>query len=114
MGFILSTRRMLLLARWVIFTYDFDSSLQRLIMIVFFPSSQLASHTLNYKYTAPLPELQQETRDKHAFGLDVRGRMMLLPISPASESNVMDTSDESKDTWDVLAEKLSKDYGVPN
>ncbi|RXW12832.1 hypothetical protein EST38_g13024 [Candolleomyces aberdarensis] len=75
--------------------------------------SELASHTLNYKYTAPLPELQQEQRDRHAFGLDVRGRMMLLPILPSSESNsnAMET-DEASDTWDALAEKLSGDYGV--
>ncbi|KAJ2915639.1 hypothetical protein MD484_g4755, partial [Candolleomyces efflorescens] len=75
--------------------------------------TELASHTLNYKYTAPLPDLQQETRDKHAFGLDVRGRMMLLPIVPSSESNsnAMET-DEARDTWDVLAETLMNTYGA--
>ncbi|KAF6751302.1 p21-C-terminal region-binding protein-domain-containing protein [Ephemerocybe angulata] len=70
---------------------------------------ELASHTLNYTYTAPLPETHQEGRDKNAFGLDTRGRIMLLPLT---DSPAMDTG-EGKDTWDVLAEKLAREYGVP-
>ncbi|KAJ3527396.1 hypothetical protein NMY22_g9806 [Coprinellus aureogranulatus] len=69
---------------------------------------ELSSHTLNYKYTAPLPETHQESRDKHAFGLDTRGRMMLLPLENPSAA-AMDTGE---DTWDVLAEKLAREYAM--
>ncbi|KAF8816680.1 hypothetical protein BYT27DRAFT_7181540 [Phlegmacium glaucopus] len=37
-----------------------------------------ALHSLTYNYTSPLPLLVQETRTKDAFGLDIRGRMMLV------------------------------------
>ncbi|KAF8168454.1 p21-C-terminal region-binding protein-domain-containing protein [Crassisporium funariophilum] len=37
-----------------------------------------AIHSVTYPYLAPLPQLVQETRSRDAFGLDVRGRMMLV------------------------------------
>jgi len=37
-----------------------------------------ALHTLTYPFVSPLPPLVQETRAKDAFGLDIRGRMMLV------------------------------------
>lgn len=79
--------------------------------------AQLSSHTLNYVYTTPLPETHQESRGKDAFGLDTRGRIMLLPVSSksigAKSSDAMDTDDSSpQDGWDVLAERMSKIYGV--
>ena len=39
---------------------------------------QSALHTLTYPFVSPLPPLVQETRAKDAFGLDIRGRMMLV------------------------------------
>ncbi|PPQ68481.1 hypothetical protein CVT25_008407, partial [Psilocybe cyanescens] len=38
-----------------------------------------AQHWLNYPYASPLSPLVQETRGRDAFGLDVRGRIMLVP-----------------------------------
>ncbi|KAF9482379.1 hypothetical protein BDN70DRAFT_875126 [Pholiota conissans] len=38
-----------------------------------------ATHSLTYPYVAPLPALVQETRGRDVFGLDVRGRVMLVP-----------------------------------
>ncbi|KAF8169932.1 p21-C-terminal region-binding protein-domain-containing protein [Pholiota molesta] len=37
-----------------------------------------ATHSLTYPYVAPLPALVQETRGRDVFGLDVRGRVMLV------------------------------------
>ncbi|KAH9487283.1 Protein bcp1 [Psilocybe cubensis] len=38
-----------------------------------------AQHWLNYPYVAPLPPLIQEERKHDTFGLDVRGRIILVP-----------------------------------
>lgn len=35
-------------------------------------------HSLTYPYVAPLPALVQETRGRDVFGLDVKGRVMLV------------------------------------
>lgn len=35
-------------------------------------------HSLTFPYVAPLPALVQETRGRDVFGLDVRGRVMLV------------------------------------
>jgi len=37
-----------------------------------------ALHSLTYPFISPLPPLIQETRSRDAFGLDIRGRMMLV------------------------------------
>ncbi|KAH6917732.1 p21-C-terminal region-binding protein-domain-containing protein [Coprinopsis sp. MPI-PUGE-AT-0042] len=79
--------------------------------------AQFSSHTLNYTYTTPPPETHQESRGKDAFGLDTRGRIMLLPLDfkpiHLKGSDAMDTDDGSaQDSWDVLAERMSKVYGV--
>ncbi|KAF8952692.1 p21-C-terminal region-binding protein-domain-containing protein, partial [Flammula alnicola] len=37
-----------------------------------------AMHSLTYPYAAPLPPLVQETRERDTFGLDVRGRLMMV------------------------------------
>lgn len=42
--------------------------------------SQVSSHTLTYNYTTPAPT----ERGREAFGLDVRGRMMLVPLVDAN------------------------------
>ncbi|PPQ98057.1 hypothetical protein CVT26_003283 [Gymnopilus dilepis] len=41
--------------------------------------AKAALHSLTYPYVAPLPPLVQETRSRETFGLDVRGRVMLIP-----------------------------------
>jgi protein BCP1 len=33
---------------------------------------------MTYPYVAPLPPLVQETRSRDTFGLDIRGRAMLI------------------------------------
>lgn len=38
-----------------------------------------ATHSVTYPFVAPLPPLVQETRGRDSFGLDVRGRVMLVP-----------------------------------
>ncbi|KAF8907643.1 p21-C-terminal region-binding protein-domain-containing protein [Gymnopilus junonius] len=40
--------------------------------------SKAALHSLTYPYVSPLPPLVQETRSRDTFGLDIRGRMMLV------------------------------------
>ncbi|PPQ76062.1 hypothetical protein CVT24_006852 [Panaeolus cyanescens] len=37
-----------------------------------------AIHSVTYPFIAPLPALVEETRSRESFGLDVRGRIMLL------------------------------------
>jgi len=37
-----------------------------------------ALHSVTYPYVAPLPALVQETRARDAFGLDIRGRVVLV------------------------------------
>ncbi|TFK28351.1 hypothetical protein FA15DRAFT_584494 [Coprinopsis marcescibilis] len=61
--------------------------------------SELSLHTLNYTYTTPPPATQQESRGKDAFGLDTRGRIMLLHL-------------EEERMWDVLVERMGKIYGA--
>ena len=39
---------------------------------------QSSLHSVTYPYVAPLPPLVQETRSRDAFGLDIRGRAMLI------------------------------------
>lgn len=41
-------------------------------------STQAALHSLTYPYVSPLPPLVQETRSRDTFGLDIRGRVMLV------------------------------------
>ncbi|KAG2023718.1 bcp1 [Coprinopsis cinerea AmutBmut pab1-1] len=74
--------------------------------------SSLGSHTLNYKYTTPPPETHQEKRGKDAFGLDVRGRMILVPMDIKSPSSDAMETDGTQDAWDVIAEQMMKVYGV--
>ena len=59
---------------------SFSRYIQQLILVfvnctLFFQSSL---HSVTYPYVAPLPPLVQETRSRDAFGLDIRGRAMLI------------------------------------
>ncbi|KIK04152.1 hypothetical protein K443DRAFT_430833 [Laccaria amethystina LaAM-08-1] len=62
--------------------------------------SQVSSHTLTYTYTTPAPT----ERGKEAFGLDVRGRMMLVPL--------VDANGEENGTLRRLVDRMGEVYST--
>ncbi|KIJ94838.1 hypothetical protein K443DRAFT_11777 [Laccaria amethystina LaAM-08-1] len=62
--------------------------------------SQVSSHMLTYSYTTPAPT----ERGKEAFGLDVRGRMMLVPL--------FDVNGEENGVLSRLVDRMGEVYST--
>ncbi|KAF9527065.1 p21-C-terminal region-binding protein-domain-containing protein [Crepidotus variabilis] len=58
--------------------------------------NQLALHALTFPYQAPLPDLVQETRSRDSLGLDIRGRIFLLP---GGEETIRDLGSKMAETF---------------